>query len=470
MIYRQLKRLIVVCLIASLSVGVGACKKDPIDDEPVDVPVTAIEIQGSRNISVGAPTSYRATVIPDNASNTTVTWSVISRGGEADIDQDGELTATKAGPITIRATAVNGVRAELRVAVLTSSTPVESVTITGPDRFRHGERETYRIEVEPEDATYSSVEWDVTEGEGTVNDSGRLAAMSAGNLTLRATIEGVSGTKEITVDPYDGDVSDLKVLLNRVDLKNTVLRDYENDFEALYPMYDVTFETLRDYENNARMRLSGGDYGDVLLIPSSVSSRDLPYYFRSLGNIDEMSQSWRYVGQKTYEDEVYGLPTYGNVNGILYNKDVFAEAGIDQLPTTRQQFIDAMQTIKNHYQDDPDFIAPYYTNKKDSWPLDQWQGNVSSVSGDPDYYYNELPEDRDAFAPGSPHYTVYELLYDLIDEELIEDDPSTTNWERSKVDFVKGDIGAMVVGSWAVTQFVDVAKSVRDGTFEFDDG
>jgi raffinose/stachyose/melibiose transport system substrate-binding protein len=470
MIDRQRKRIIILCLIASLLIHVVACKKEPVDEGPTDVSVTAVEIQGSKNISVGTSTAYRATVLPDNATNVTVTWSVISRGGQAEIDQNGELTATQAGPITIRATAVNGIYAELRIAILNTSIPVERVTIIGLDRFTHGDRATYQIEVEPENATYSTVEWDVIAGLGNVNDSGRLAAKSAGALTLGVKVDGVSGTKQITIDPYDGDVSDLKVLLNRVDLRNTVLRDYENEFEALYPMYDVTFETLLDYENNARMRLIGGDYGDVLLIPSSVSPRNLPYYFRSLGHLDELSQSWRYVGQKTYEDEVYGLPTYGNVNGILYNKDVFNEAGIDELPTTTEDFIEAMQTIKATYQNDPDFIAPYYTNKKDSWPLDQWQGNVSSVSGDPNYYYNELPEDRHAFSPGSPHYIVYKMLYDLVDQNLIENDPSTTNWERSKVEFVKGNIGAMVIGSWAVSQFVDVAKSVRDGTFEFDDG
>ncbi len=435
-----------------------------------EIQATEITISGSLYVSNGTTTYYTASVIPDNAVNLAVEWSVVSRGGQAEIDQSGALLATAPGGITIIATATNGLFAEKNVAILSVSIPVQSVEIIGADQLAHGDRANYSVVVNPVNATYRNVTWSIESGEAKIDSSGRLAPKAGGLVEIAVNVDGVASTKSVTVTPYTGSVSNVKVLLNRVDLRNTVLKDYEREFEALFPMYNVTFETLLDYENNARIRLMGGDYGDVLLIPSSVSAQNLSYYFAPIGSLETLSLSWRYVSQKAHEGIVYGLPTYGNVNGILYNKKVFADAGITELPTSPAAFLSAMQTIKTFNASKQSFLAPFYTNKKDSWPLDQWQGNVSSVSGDPNYYYNILPQDRNAFSAGSPHYIVYKLLYDLVRQGLIENDPSTTNWERSKVEFVKGNIGAMVAGSWAVSQFIDVAIKVRDGTFLYDNG
>ncbi len=438
--------------------------------EAVEIPVTEISISGSPYVAAGTTTTFSVSLIPDNATNKNVEWSVIERGGTGEIDSSGTFLALSAGGVTIRVTASNGLFAEKRVAILNSSIPVSSVEISGVDTLAHGTKSSYSVIVSPENATYSAVIWSIASGAAQINSSGRLSPMESGTVEIRVSVDGIEATKSVVVTPYLGTVSNVKVLLNRVDLRNTVLKDYEHEFEALYPMYNVTFETLSDYENNARLRLLGGDYGDVLLIPSSVNAQNLALYFAPIGSLESLSSAWRYVSQKAYEGTVYGLPTYGNVNGILYNKKVFSDAGIVDLPTSPEAFLEAMQIIKTYNADNPDFIAPFYSNKKDSWPLDQWQGNVSSVSGDPDYYYNLLPMDRNAFEPGSPHYIVYKLLYDLVSQQLIEDDPSTTNWERSKVEFVKGNIGAMIAGSWAVSQFIDVAIKVRDGTFQYDDG
>lgn len=438
--------------------------------QPTEIMASDISLSGSMYVCVGTTAQYNATVIPDNAINLAVEWSVISRGGEAEIDQTGLLSANASGGVTVRGTLTNGLFAEIRVAILSFSIPVSSVEILGDDSIVYGERASYAVTVSPANATYRNITWSIETGNAKIDSNGRFAAKQSGEIVIGVNVDGIVATKTISVSPYQGSVSAVKVLLNRVDLRNTVLKDYEHEFEALFPMYNVTFETITDYENNARMRLMGGEYGDVLLIPSSVSAKDLSYYFAPIGNLDTLSQSWRYVSQKAYNGIVYGLPTYGNVNGILYNKLVFENAGITELPTSPAAFLNAMQTIKTYNSNNTSFLAPFYTNKKDSWPLDQWQGNVSSVSGNPDYYYNLLPQDRNAFSVGSPHYIVYKLLYDLVYQGLIENDPSTTNWERSKVEFVKGNIGAMVAGSWAVSQFMDVAVKVRDGTFQFDDG
>lgn len=60
------------------------------------------------SIAKGSKLQMRATISPDNASNKSVTWSVINGTGTATIDTSGLLTATKEGTVTVRATAKDG--------------------------------------------------------------------------------------------------------------------------------------------------------------------------------------------------------------------------------------------------------------------------------------------------------------------------------------------------------------------------
>lgn len=55
---------------------------------------------------------------------------------------------------------------------------------------------------------------------------------------------------------------------------------------------------------------------------------------------------------------MYGIPSTGNAQGIVYNKKVFEAAGITTLPKTPDEFLDDLQKIKDY---DPS-IDPLYTN------------------------------------------------------------------------------------------------------------
>ena len=104
---------------------------------------------------------------------------------------------------------------------------------------------------------------------------------------------------------------EITVLINRTDLKNTVLKDAKSQFEEKYidKGWTVNFETISDYEGDTIIRMSGRAYGDVLLIPDSVLTTELEYYFMPLGNVSDMEKDWRFISNKAYNGKVYGLPT-----------------------------------------------------------------------------------------------------------------------------------------------------------------
>ncbi|WP_461206136.1 ABC transporter substrate-binding protein [Clostridium sp. DL1XJH146] len=280
-----------------------------------------------------------------------------------------------------------------------------------------------------------------------------LAGCTGNNSSNNNSVSNNGGEKAAE-ETISGEIT---VLTNRTDLVDTTFNEYKTKFNEKYPDVKVNFEAITDYEGQVKTRMNTTDYGDVLLIPNDLNLTELPDFFESLGTIEDLSEKYLFTDEKAINGEVYGIPTFANAQGIIYNKKVFEEAGVDKVPATPEEFIDAMKKIKEN----TDVVAPYYTNFAAGWPLTQWEPNRTSIAGDPEYV-NTLAHTDTPFDEGTPHYILYKLMYDLVSEGLIEEDPLTTDWESSKQMIADGDIAAMVLGSWAIVQMKDLAENPDD--------
>ncbi len=286
---------------------------------------------------------------------------------------------------------------------------------------------------------------------GKIGLTGSMLAMLLCVTACGQQVEDQGGTTD------DGTISgEITVLTNRTDRVDTTFVEYVERFNEKYPDVEVKFEGITDYQGVVQVRLNSKDYGDVLLIPTVTKLDDLSNFFEPLGTMEEMGAKYQIVDEKAYDGQVYGVPTMINTSGILYNKAVFEKAGVSEIPTTPEEFLAAMQAVK----DNTDAI-PYYTNYAAGWTLDQWENHRISVSGDSEFA-NKMPHVESPFAQGEPHYVVYKLLHDLVAQELVEKDPMTADWELSKQMIADGEIGAMVLGSWAISQITALAENPDD--------
>ena len=231
-------------------------------------------------------------------------------------------------------------------------------------------------------------------------------------------------------------------------------------FQEKYPNANVEFEGITDYAGELAVRVQTPEYGDVLMIPDAVPSTEYPRYFEPLGTVEQLSGKYQegYLYGKWFDGQVYGLAYMSTVQGVLYNKKVFADAGVTSLPKSPEEFLDALRKIKENTD-----AIPYYTNANSGWTLDQWEDHCAgTVTGNADYKNNILPTDKNAWAPGSSHYVVAKLLYDIINQGLCEADPTTCDWEASKGMLNRGEIGCMVLGNWAISQMKEADSNPDD--------
>ncbi|NQX47766.1 extracellular solute-binding protein [Paenibacillus tritici] len=287
------------------------------------------------------------------------------------------------------------------------------------------------------------------------NNASSEAATNAG---------GTGANTEATAAP-DGDAAkdikgDITVITQRTDIVDTVFKDYAAKFNEKYPDVKVNFEALSNYEDQIKIRMSTSDYGDVLLLPTSVPIKDLPEFFEPLGAMSDLEQQYTGLEERTVDGIAYGIPITVNFSGVIYNKQVFKDAGITEVLRTFDQFSAALKSIK-----DKTDAVPLYTNYAAGWTLTQWESDLATVAGDRDYVNITQVASDDNFVQGQPHYDLYKVLYDAAKNGLIEEDPTTTDWESSKADLANGKIGTMMLGSWAIGQIKGVATNPDDVGF-----
>ena len=230
------------------------------------------------------------------------------------------------------------------------------------------------------------------------------------------------------------------------------LNGYVEAFRKIYPNVEIEYELITDYAENALMRVGNTDW-TIMGIPT-VQKDELSKYFVPLGSLETLSGLYNFMSSWSFDGVCYGIPSTGNANGVLYNKRIFAEAGVTELPKTPDEFIAALKAVKEKTD-----AIPLYTNYAAGWTMGAWDAYIGVAATGKDTYMNqELAHAKDPFADqgnGTGPYAVYKILYDATAEGLIEDDYTTTDWEGCKPMLNNGQIASMVLGSWAFTQMRD---------------
>ena len=148
---------------------------------------------------------------------------------------------------------------------------------------------------------------------------------------------------ELTVGTDNTDLTaELKILSNRTDLIDDGTFDgYIAEFQKQYPNITIKYEGMTNYADDMTTRLTSKDWGDVCTIPTTIP--------------------------------------------------------LTELPKTPDQFLDALQKIKDYDAS----IDPLYTNYAAGWTMSAWDGYIGGgATGDPDWMNITMPQTKDPFQKG----------------------------------------------------------------------
>ena len=162
--------------------------------------VTQVAISGKGEIPIGGSAVLKADILPEYASNPTITWES-SNEGVATISADGTIEGKTEGETTITATAADrGTVKDTRI--ITVYQPIGEISLSGPAAMHTGDEAQCVAKILPGNATNRPITWSSdNENAVTVDSSGKVRAIGNGKATITAaSAEDSSIRDEIEIE------------------------------------------------------------------------------------------------------------------------------------------------------------------------------------------------------------------------------------------------------------------------------
>jgi len=252
--------------------------------------------------------------------------------------------------------------------------------------------------------------------------------------------------------------------------------DFARDqFTAMHPDVTIEFElkTFDQIQQTAQMVLNTEDVPDVMEVNKGNATAGL---YSSLGLLTDLSdvaaeKGWtdilspsilttsRYNANGIMGDgPVYGVTTYGEFVMVYYNKDMFAERGIE-VPTTYDEYTAILDSFV------AEGITPLSVGAQSVWPVTQnwyelalykanrdWINNFQLLQGDLDFH-------DEAFTYGS------EELLNQFTKGYYGDNANGIIYDDANAAFIQGTVPMTLTGSWMFGAFREQITNFDWGIF-----
>ncbi|MCR8632807.1 ABC transporter substrate-binding protein [Paenibacillus radicis (ex Xue et al. 2023)] len=195
-------------------------------------------------------------------------------------------------------------------------------------------------------------------GDEPPSNSGSKTGSNSGTSTQPAT-GGANGQK-VT----------LKLLQFKVEITDKV-KAMSADYMAQNPNVIIEGGATSDYDTIVRTRFASGDAPDIFMSKAFTDIKDWSDKIADLSNEPWMSKvSPSAVEGMTVDGKKLGFPVAFEGYGFIYNKDLFAKAGIDKVPTTLAELKQVNEKLKAAN------ILSYSEGYKEWWILGQHLFNL----------------------------------------------------------------------------------------------
>lgn len=233
------------------------------------------------------------------------------------------------------------------------------------------------------------------------------------------------------------------------------------DFEEQHPGIRVRQNAVPDAEAAIRVRLIRDDVPDVMSLNGNhifgrLAEAGVFHDFSDTELIDQVRPAiveiLRELGAAG-EGEVNGVPFANNADGVIYNKQVFADLGLEP-PTTWDEMTALVDELEANG------VLPFYGTLRDAWTsLPAWNQLAATVP--PDDFWDELSSDDASFT--EDHDVVAARLAHLYDHT--QDSYLERGYDDGNSAFAAGESAMYLQGSWAIPVIRGFEPAFEMGTF-----
>ncbi|WP_059051811.1 ABC transporter substrate-binding protein [Paenibacillus senegalimassiliensis] len=238
------------------------------------------------------------------------------------------------------------------------------------------------------------------------------------------------------------------------------LNELKVEFEKEYPNIKLDIQTVgggADYDAALKTKFASGDAPDIF---SNNGYAKLDMWEEKLEDLSD--QPW--VGDLvplaaeaiTKGDKVYGLPLDLEGFGFVYNKDLFAQAGITDPPQTYSELEEAAKKLQAAG------IMPFANAYQEWWLVGSQGISVAFANQDDvDGFIKGLNEGTSSIV-GNQHFADWAKLMKLT-LDYGNKNPLTTDYNTQVTMFANGEVAMMQQGNWAQTMIDGITPGMNIG-------
>lgn len=232
------------------------------------------------------------------------------------------------------------------------------------------------------------------------------------------------------------------------------------EYEKEHPNVKINVETVgggADYSAALKAKFNSGDYPDIFF---NGGFSELDLWIEHLEDMTDEPWVEHLVDAAkppmTKDGRIYGMPVNLEGYGFLYNKELFAQAGISETPKTLDELRDAARKLKDAG------IQPFVNGYAEWWVLGNHLANIAFArQADPETFIQGLYDGTEQI-PGNE---VFNQWVDLIDLtlEFGNANPLQTDYNTQVTEFAVGNAAMTQQGNWTQVAVLQTNPDIAHG-------
>lgn len=292
--------------------------------------------------------------------------------------------------------------------------------------------------------------------------TGSMIAGCGGSSGSNGDSNSTGGTETAAKEEKQGGEVELELFSTKTENAD-ILQQMIDGFMEENPDIKVTLTSESDAATVLKTRLTKNDIPEIVAMGGDSNYTEL----QSAGVLLDLSgEDFVSDVQEAYLDMVYdvnvdkeqtayGIPYATNASGVLYNEDLFAQAGVE-VPKTWSEFQDVVAKLQEAG------ITPFELTFADSWTcLPPWNSMAPVI---PDANFTDDRKAGSVTFAGTHDEVLEKYLWIL---DYAQEDFMGTTYTDGNAAFANGSAAMMINGNWAISEFLNTNPDMNVNMFAF---
>ncbi|WP_454192497.1 ABC transporter substrate-binding protein [Paenibacillus sp. Marseille-Q7038] len=238
------------------------------------------------------------------------------------------------------------------------------------------------------------------------------------------------------------------------------------EFEQMADVYEkenpnvkleiVTYGGGASYLDELRARFAADEGPDIFPNGGYEEAKAWKRYLEDLSDQPWVKQAYdKALEPMTMDGKIYGMPINFEGYGFIYNKDLFAEAKIDTLPTTFTELKKAAEKLQAKG------ITPFTVGYADNWFFILMLNIAFAQQDNPDAFIQALNEGTETIRGNKEIKDVIRML-DLT-MEYGNPDYETIDYNTEVERFATGKSAMLKQGNWVESKIKEISPNINIG-------